>query len=80
MTIHTAVMYLQVVIWKRVKEFNEDLATACISRAIYIQGLVVTLIFPLDKELEFFFIQLKKLTLPQFNDLLSPFQPVIELR
>ena len=80
MTAHTAVVYWQVVIWKRVKEFNEDLAIACISRAIYVPGLVVTMIFPIDKEVEFLFIQLKKITLPQFNDLLSPFQPAIELR
>ena len=80
MTTHTAVMYWQVVIWKRVKEFNEELAISCISRAIYAQGLMITLVFPIDTEMELKFIGLKPMTLPKFNDPLSPFQPIISLR
>ena len=43
-------LYTQVVVWKRVKEINDELAITCMSRAIYLVGLVIMLTFPVPRK------------------------------
>ena len=37
-------------IWKRVKEINDELAITCMSRAIYVVGLVIMITFPIPRK------------------------------
>ena len=48
-------MYLQVVIWKRVKEFNEELIIKVVCRAIYLSLMALTYLCPSVEKLEIYF-------------------------
>ena len=54
-SLHTLIMYLQVVIWKRVKEFNEELMIKVVCRAIYLSLMALTYLCPTAENLDIYF-------------------------
>ena len=46
--LHSMVMYLQVVVFRQVKEINDELAATCLRRAVHLGSLWFSVTFPLD--------------------------------
>ena len=54
-SLHTLIIYLQVVIWKRVKEFNEELIIRVVCRAIYLSLMALTYLCPTMEKIDIYF-------------------------
>ena len=48
MNLHAMVIYLQVVVFKQVKEIDDELVAACLQRAVYMGSMFFSFIFPID--------------------------------
>ena len=72
--------YIQVVVWKRVTEINDELAINCLSRANYGTGVVIMAFFPLTiKEQTFFYFHtLYHDSTPEDVDWMEPMTTVMD--
>ena len=48
MNLHSMVIYLQVVVFRQVKEINDELAATCLRRAVHLGSLWFSVTFPVD--------------------------------
>ena len=48
LNVHSLVVYVQVVVFKRVKEFDEEFAASFLQRVIYSGCLLLTFVLPVD--------------------------------
>ena len=53
-TLHTLVVYLQVVVWKRLREFNEELIIRALWKSLYFGNLALSMLCPLEKETDLY--------------------------
>ena len=54
-TLHTLVVYLQVVVWKRLKEFNEELIIRAVWITLYLGNTTLSFLCPLQEKMDLYF-------------------------
>ena len=53
-TLHTLVVYLQVVVWKRLREFNEELIIRALWKSLYFGNLALSMLCPLGEKMDLY--------------------------
>ena len=53
-TLHTLVVYLQVVVWKRLREFNEELIICALWKSLYFGNLALSMFCPLEEKIDLY--------------------------
>ena len=53
-TLHTLVVYLQVVVWKRLREFNEELIIRALWKSLYFGNLALSMLCPLGEKIDLY--------------------------
>ena len=54
-TLHTLVIYLQVVVWKRMREFNEELISRALWKSLYLGNFALSMLCPKEEKTDLYF-------------------------
>ena len=62
--LHTLVVYLQVVVWKRLRECNEELIINALCTTIYSGNLTLSLLCPIEEKIDLYFYLIGESNVP----------------
>ena len=62
--LHTLVVYLQVVVWKRLRECNEELIINALCITIYSENLAISLLCPIEEKIDLYFYLIGESNVP----------------
>ena len=74
--LHTLVVYLQVVVWKRLREFNEELIIRALWKSLYFGNLALSMLCPMHEKIELYFYLIGGSTLPRQSHVAETSQTV----